>query len=1151
MQYKRFAPILTAFLLVAIIISSWQRQGYAQPQTKTAQPLSTATQPLLSSADGLTFSFTTADFSIAQNGVVTIAGLETHLQEPGAPALPAYSTYIALPPAAVVASVQVDETVISTSKVDTVQPAPRFDFAYDDLADDVPFAEMAASATQQLSTPIYEQDTAVYNTNSDYPTAPYTISEPMYYRDWRLVRLTLYPVRYNPVSKTLTQVHEMQVALQFSGGDMAKIRPLTTPDPIAQTAFADAILNYEQGQQWRHLPDDVLNAPETILPIGQQTFKIEIDTTGIYEISGADLQAHGMNIANVNPTTIQMTYRGEPVAYQLIHNGDNDFDLTDKIRFYGWTFNGSRLEKQFIGDNNVFWLWANGTATTITTETNGTGQGYPVTTTFPESITLDTPERYHFHTRTSLWDNYPNEPDAWYIDYLIKGAPVTLARTYAITLPNPALSGPDVQLLAEITIRDTPVINSIQQNHVARLAINSSAFGERQWENVDRNNNITTTVPITSLVDGMNTFRYTSVTTTTASAPERIFLNRVTVDYQRQLTAVDNQLAFQMDSGTEQEFHVANFSENNVSNILVWDISQPNLPVQINMTGNISQTGTLSYTYKIGRTYSDYVRIIATTTSNTLTPAAISAYTPPNLNPTNGAEWLAITHADFTSEANRLAAHRSAATFSDLSTQVVNIKDVINQYGYGLPIPGAIHDYLTYALGHWAVAPRYVTIFGDSTFNPLHNECAGGCLAQFDINAPIFVISDLVFKDNYQGLVPSDHTMVLLSGDDLIPDMAIGRIAAETITETVAVVDKIILYETQQLSPTTHDYHDNVLFVADMTDEAGNFCIENEVIGQLLPPSFNQEHLCLADRTEELVGVLANDMQSAINFDGVGLLNYRGHGSVDNWIRGSFHPVTSTSTDFWFNTNKPTVILSADCLDGYFTYPGLTGLGESFLKLHDPIFDNIGTVAHWSSTGLGTTTEHTALLRAFYTGLFQNELTAIGDAAVYAKTLFWQAGFYPDAEMYSFTLQGDPAMQLYRPDLSLEKASVTGSSEPGETAVFSLTVSNSGLYPAHATITDTLPTALSFVSASGNISFTYAVTDTQVVINFVEPLAEGESATVTLRTQVAADSQPGTLTNRATVASPGLDFNLANNTDTAQLAIFTVTYRTYLPLLRR
>lgn len=1153
MHYKRLGYTLVVMIMTGFVLWSGQQNGYAQSlKIAVSKPQTTTAHTIHSNERGLTFTLTTPTHTIDEKGAIAIAGLETSTKDPGAPGLPAYTTYVALPPEATIADVQIHELDVQTAHVTTVQPVPKFDVSYDAIADNADFGETAAALTQQMDTPIYVQDAAFYQQDTLYPPTQYAVSAPMYYRDWRLVQLTVYPIHYNPVSGMLTHAREVEVSLQFTQGEMSKIRPLSTSDAVSQFALTSLILNYEQGRAWRHLPDDVRNAAQTILPIGQKIFKIEINETGIYEITGADLQAAGMTIANVDPATIQMTYRGDPVAYQLIDNGDNDLDLTDKIRFYGWTFAGSRLEKQFIGDSNVFWLWANGTPTTVPTVDNEAGQGYPVITTFPESITVDGPEQYHFHTRTNLWDNYPNEPDAWYMDLLAKsGSAATKSWTYAITLPDPVPTGPDAQLLAEITIRDTPVVNNVQQSHVGRVSINSSDYVERQWERVDRNTNITGTVPITTLINGPNTFHYTSATTTANDIYERVYLNRITVDYSRQLTAISNQLTFQATTGSQGEFYIRNFTESNAANVLVWDITQPNLPAQINMTGNISQTGSLTYTYKVGRTYANNIHIIATTRDHVLTTATISSYTPPNLAPTGGADWVAITHADFIAEANRLAAHRSDPTFTNLRTQVVDINDVINEYGYGLPIPGAIHDFLTYALGNWSIAPKYVTIIGDATFDPLHLPCLDRCDSSFDPNAPQYVVTDLVFKDSDQGLISSDHTMVTLSGDDLLPDMAIGRIAANTSAEAATVVDKIILYETDQLDAAARDYHDNVLFVADMTDDAGNFCLENETVGALLPASFNQEHLCLPERTADAVDTLRQDMQAAINNEGVGLLNYRGHGSVTYWINGSYHPLTASSTDFWFNENKPTIILSADCLDGYFAYPGVSGLAESFLKLDDVALDNIGSVAHWSSTGLGTTTEHTALLNGFLTGLFENGLTAIGDAAVYAKILYGQSGFYADDELYSFTLQGDPAMQMYRPDVSLQKTAVQGSSEPGETAAFNLRVQNNGDYPTYATITDTLPDELSFVSASSAAPFTYTVANNLVTVNLTDPLAAGESATVTINTQVASNISPGILVNQATVSNSGLDLNLADNSDSASLYIFTVTYRVYLPVIER
>ena len=146
-------------------------------------------------------------------------------------------------------------------------------------------------------------------------------------------------------------------------------------------------------------------------------------------------------------------------------------------------------------------------------------------------------------------------------------------------------------------------------------------------------------------------------------------------------------------------------------------------------------------------------------------------------------------------------------------------------------------------------------------------------------------------------------------------------------------------------------------------------------------------------------------------------MNYRGHGSIQFWgSNPSFWIVDASKTDtdlknIWANEGNPPIILSADCLDGHFAWPGFTALSERFMRLDQ----KMGSAAHWSSAGLGLDSEHTALLEGFYKGMFEQGHTNIGDAANYAKLFFSLSDSYSESEMYSFNLQGDPAMQAKLP----------------------------------------------------------------------------------------------------------------------------------------
>ncbi|MCP4423760.1 MAG: hypothetical protein GY803_04635 [Chloroflexi bacterium] len=982
---------------------------YARAEKTAVSPPRTAiAQATKSDEDGLDFTLTVPSLTTTDQGVVYIAGLTAQVQEPGAPALPYYVTFIALPPEAT-AAVSVQMLDMTTRRVGQLPSVPQpADHAIEDdeLARETAVNPFNAQPPALINLP----DPAVYQRDALYPDAVYTLSEPMYYRDLRLVELRLYPARYNPVAGKLLQAGQLNVSIRFDGAQMERVRPSAPPNNANLNALADAILNYEQALNWRSLPADLAAMTTTNFPVNAaETYKIELNQDGIYEISRDELQAAGMNVSGVNPKTIEMMWRGQPVAYQLVNdNGDAAFDANEKIRFYGWAFDGPRTEKQFIS-NNVFWLWANpaNSPTIIQTKTNQTG-GAVITATMT-AVTRE-PENYFFSTWTNNWDTFPNEPDAWYWDFIEQNAP-TLTKTYPITLPHPVANGPNVTYWIELMSRDYPT-DPTNFTYIVRGHINDDPnYGEQSWMSL-ANVNITNTVPATAVHHGANDVKVVFAADLNASLGNpRIYLNRITVEYMRQLVAKNNQLVFADDTGGSRQFHISGFTEGDAANVLVWDITNPTNPTQIGMgAGNISGD-----TYMVGSVHVADAKFIATTTTNALSATSISQFAPTSLDPpSGGADWVAVSHADFITQAERLAAHRALESLGGLTTWIVDYEDVVNQYGYGLPLPAAIRDYLAHALANWSSPPDYAVLFGAATLNPRyldcnHWTCPGGATA-WDQNQPTFVVTDLVYEDRYQGLIPSDHTIALLSGSDLLPDIAIGRITADTEADAEAVVSKIILYEQNQLDSV--DWRNNLLFVADNADLGGNFYQENLFTAQNYVPSnygVIQRYLITDDQNE--TDVLRDAIMDDVNDLGIAILNYRGHGSVHRWASPSIISSDSSDLNYWNNVTKPIVILSADCLDGNFAFPGLAALSKTLLILRDGPLP-IGSAAHWSSTGLGFTFEHSVLHQNFYSGLFEHDLTTIGDAINRAKMVYHQGG-YDDSEMYSFLLQGDPAMQLF------------------------------------------------------------------------------------------------------------------------------------------
>jgi hypothetical protein len=966
---------------------------------------------------GLTFQLALPQ-AIVVDETISVTGLTATLHEPGAPALPYYTTWLAVPPGADV-QVTVNETAVTTSYAGHIQAAPQHGsqpIANLTAWERDAYAQLGIEAVPLL---VEAPDPEIYGRSQLYPAQSYHLSEPMYYRDMRLAALHLYPLRYNPITQELTQARQIDVQVSFSQTDpQANLQRLPSANPGHKQTLAGMVLNYEQSQSWRGIPVNLLETNGPSLPIGSDVYKIAVDQDGIYEISGAELAAQGMDLASVDPYTIEMMHRGQPVAYEFVGNPDNGFQPTDRIRFYGWAFDGPRAEKRFVTEN-IFWLWAGGSATTIETIPNEAGQGYTPHFSFQDEITRE-PERAFYTGQTNQWHQFDNEPDEWYWQTVIQNVDI-LTRTHPITLPHPAPAGSDAQLLVELLSRETST-NPTNFTYDVRVRLNNyPELGQRIWQGV-RNVNITSTVPMTALADGEQPVDVVYATDRSASPGNpQYLLNRITVTYERQLTAVADQLHFGKDPANPAELLLTNYSQADPNQVLIWNVTERTQPRQVTFdASHISGSG--PYTYTVGSSGPAGSRYLAITHDSILPVNSIAAYAPTTIEPAGGADWVVITHASLITAAHQLAAHRASLDFGHLNTHVVDVEDIFNQYGGGFTMPEAIRHYLSHGLGTWQIPPSYVVLLGNGTNNPRRLPCldCSNSWTWWDISIPNLVPTDLVFEDRFQGMIPSDHTFSTLVGDDLLPDLAIGRLVAYDLTDAQNIVNKIIQHDVNQLTPA--DWQHRYLFVADTTDPGGNFCLANQQTGGYLPDSIDQVHLCRPARTVTDTLQIRADMSTTVNIEGINLLNYRGHGSVNLWALSPNifdvrpvppgHPNYDTyaaTMDFWQNEGRPTIILSADCLDGNFSYPGLPALSETFMALAD-----VGTAAHWSSTGLGYTFEHSVLLRELYKGAFELGLTALGDAINYSKIQYMASGYHI-SEVYSFLLQGDPAMQLYQP----------------------------------------------------------------------------------------------------------------------------------------
>ncbi len=213
-------------------------------------------------------------------------------------------------------------------------------------------------------------------------------------------------------------------------------------------------------------------------------------------------------------------------------------------------------------------------------------------------------------------------------------------------------------------------------------------------------------------------------------------------------------------------YAVGNFTTDTLQ---VFNVSNPWQPQRVVSSSLTSAAGQVTATFQI--TASVPVTYVVSGADQIQSPKQISRYVPPDLSGSNGADYLIITHRDFITSMQTLAAHRAA---EGLRVKIVDVDDLYNQFNDGLYHPIAIKNFLKYAYANWQPpAPTYVLLVGDGHWNFKNfNTAKYG-------TPPNFMPPNLSWVDPYQGEVDTANELVTIVGSDPLPDMLVGRLAGQ------------------------------------------------------------------------------------------------------------------------------------------------------------------------------------------------------------------------------------------------------------------------------------------------------------------------------------------------------------------------------------
>ena len=256
-------------------------------------------------------------------------------------------------------------------------------------------------------------------------------------------------------------------------------------------------------------------------------------------------------------------------------------------------------------------------------------------------------------------------------------------------------------------------------------------------------------------------------------------------------------------------------------------------------------------------------------------------------------------------------------------------------------------------------------------------------------------------------ILPATTSTAWSTADDLLPDVAVGRLAVETAVEAEGVVDKIVGYDTE---PAPGDWRSRVIYVANHHPK-NEFTRPSDELASRFSEPFGLQSVKIYNPDEEhLPNPTGKAFLDALNA-GALLVNFNGHGAA-----GTMQYVFSLQFPDWNylsqvdNGPRLPLVTALSCLNGMFVNPHTEAIGEVFTDRAGG-----GSIAYISASAQSFTSQNDLLGQQLFGQFFTDGTLAFGPALNAAKAQVLAA--HPSWTAAALTMQlfGDPAQELALP----------------------------------------------------------------------------------------------------------------------------------------
>jgi hypothetical protein len=711
-------------------------------------------------------------------------------------------------------------------------------------------------------------------------------------------------------------------------------------------------------------------APPTNPSVATAVARIRVAAPGIQRVSGAALAAAGLDIAALDPAGLRVFHGGSEIALELTGAGDGRIDTGDELRFFAAP-PGDRWNA-----TDTYWIVPGQAAGLRMQSRSAIPSG--------ASACGSALERGRWRSG-QIFETTQGGPlgDHWFAAELAidpSSAATSVATTLPLT-PSLPLAAGSLTLTVEGAARTAAVRTLSASAGSASQSLSQSGTGA--WS-------ATFTLAANPAAVELSLQR--------GVAPHLLLVQ--SASFVRPVTLAMGGRGALFEGQSQLCSYAVSGS---AAGRTLYDVTDPQLPVRLSIPDGAD------FSFQDGPS-----RAYALTGPGALFEPTVTGYAPTDLAAPLNADVLYITPAELQAQLAPLLDQRRSQGYQP---QTVDVQAIYDAWSDGQVDPRAIRSFLRYARATWATPPVAVVLVGDGTADPLDY------IGRHNVN---YIPPYLADVDPWLVETACETCYAQLDGesplDDLLPDLALGRLPVKSPAELAALVAKIVGYERGPVAP---DWQSRAVFVADnyreatgQPDGAGDFAGMADLMAGALPPGI-QSHKLYYDPSpnrpdeswREPDAVRAHQRTIGLLNQGAALVTYLGHSSQFQWASTDLaaqppYLLGMFDADLLSNTSQLAIVRELTCLTAAFQTPAFSGTSIDERLLLQPG----GAVAVWGPTGLGVAHGHDALARGFDQALWGSPQPQppIGQLTLAGYLELYTQGNCCQDTLRTYVILGDP-----------------------------------------------------------------------------------------------------------------------------------------------